>query len=1058
MKKKLINCMKNGKLKKMKQMLLLSAFILVTGAGMANAATDYPSPETTESQQSKIRITGTVVDQTGEPVIGANIIEKGVPANGTGTGADGKFLLEVANNAVLQVSYIGYITQEIGVSSADADKSLVINLIEEVQALEDVVVVGYGTQRKVSLTGSVVAVSGDKLTQAPSSSLSRTLAGRLPGVRVKDGGGRPGENATVDVRGFSSGSGALIIVDGIEQEGFYVDPNEIESISVLKDATASIYGNNAAGGAILITTKQGVTGEPRIRYSGSVAFQNLTVYPDMINAAQFAELTDESDINMGVAPANVTYGAAAVQKFREGTDPLYQSYNWPDILFRENAPMVQHNLNARGGTEKTKYFVSLGYLSQDALYNAGDMGYERYNFRTNLSTKIAERLTFDAQLGGNLQNSHGPYADDGSIMGQGVFGAHPDLSPWANDDERIHYSNPGNKWNALALMNEDVSGYRKNEKLNFNSQFVLNYDIPFVKGLSVKAQYSFLLQTNVSRVFAKEFYQYSYNRASDTYAVSQTVNTPSNLTREDNQSKQHIWRFSADYKRKFAGKHNIDATFVHERKEDQYEFLTAYRQFVIDALDQINAGAKNSYLDNSGSQSENATASFIGRINYDYAQKYLLTVLARYDGSALFDKDHRWGLFPGALVGWRISEESFVKDNIAILDNLKLRLSWGKMGDVNGVNGFSYLTGYSYPGYHYYYFNSSTAVNSLDYGGLANPALTWPESNIYNIGVDFTLWHRKLEGSLDVFDRRQTGTPATRILSLPNTFGVSMPQENLNGTQTRGFELVLGTTGAYRDIWYSVQGNVTWARTKNKYIEQAPPINSYSNWDANRSDRWANIVYGYNCVGQFSSQSEINEWAVQDGNGNRTLTPGDLKYEDMNGDHVINSLDVQPIGRNTDPEVYFGLDLSAEWKGFDLSILFQGATNYSLDIPNKGLNNGSSADKEYMDRWRRADPYDPNSDWIPGKYPSTYAGGKESNNRTSDFNIVDMYYVRLKSLELGYSLPKKWLNAVKINDVRVYLSGTNLFTVSAHPFGDPETPIWYYPITKLWNIGVNLTF
>jgi TonB-linked SusC/RagA family outer membrane protein len=998
------------------------------------------------------RITGTVVDINNEPLIGAGIKEKGSTTSGAITDVDGNFSLNVGANAVLQISYIGYVPQEITVGN---QTTLKVTLQEDLQALDEVIVVGYGTQKKITMTGSVVDVSGEKLLKTPSSTLGRSLAGRLPGVRVRDMGGRPGEDAIVDVRGFKSGSGALIVVDGIEQTGFHIDPYEVESISVLKDATAAIYGNNASGGVILITTKPGVSGDVRIRYSGSVGFQNLTVFPEMVDAAGFAELTDESDVNMGAKP---TYGADIIQKFRDGTDPLYRSYDWADILLRKNAPMSQHSLSARGGSEKVKYFASLGYLNQEAMYKAGNTGYERYNFRTNVSAKIAERLTFDTQLSGYVSNTHGPFNGDDNIYGHGLTGMHPDLSPWANDDEQIHFSNPGNKWNSRAMMEEEVAGYRNSENTYITGQFVLKYDVPFVKGLSLNAQYSHRLETTVARQFQKEFYQYRYDRASDTYVVTQTVNTPSNLTRQDNQSTQRLWRFSADYGRKFAEKHNLSATLVYEQKEDLSEYLSAYRQFDIDILDQIDAGAKNTSLTNGGSQGENATASFVGRINYDYKERYLLTVLARYDGSALFDKDHRWGLFPGLLVGWRIAEESFIKDNTSILNNLKLRLSWGKMGDVNGVNGFSYLTGYGYPGWHYYYFDSSKPVNSLDYGGLANPTLTWPESEVYNAGLDFSLWNRKLEGSVDVFDRRQTGTPATRTLSLPNTFGVSMPQENLNGTQTRGFELALGHTNTRGDVWYSIQGNLTWARTKNSYIEQAPPINSYSNWNANRSERWNNIVYGYKYVGQFQNQQDINEWAVQDDNGNRTLTPGDLKFEDLNGDHVINSLDVQPIGRSSDPEIYFGLDLSAEWKGFDLSVLFQGATNYSLDISQNALNNGSSAYTDYLDRWRRENPYDVNSAWIPGKYMSTYAGGKQSNTRTSDFNIVDMYYVRLKSLELGYSLPGKWLKSLKIHDVRFYVSGMNIFTIHPHPFSDPETPGWYYPITKTWNLGANLTF
>jgi TonB-linked SusC/RagA family outer membrane protein len=437
-------------------------------------------------------------------------------------------------------------------------------------------------------------------------------------------------------------------------------------------------------------------------------------------------------------------------------------------------------------------------------------------------------------------------------------------------------------------------------------------------------------------------------------------------------------------------------------------------------------------------------------------------VAVREDGSAKFYKSNRWGFFPSFSAGWRLSEESFVKDRISNLDNLKLRLSYGKTGNDN-VAAYQYITGYNYPGSSNYIFGSSV-VKSIDSKGLANQNFTWYSSTIYNGGVDVSLWDRLLEGSLDVFYRKRSGLLATRLLSLPNTFGASLPQENLNSDDNRGFELTLGHTSRINDFRYSVKGNVSYTRARNRYIEQADPINSYLYWRNNRSDRWSNTAYGYKYIGQFRNQEEINSWAIQDGAGNTTLLPGDLKYEDLNGDGIINDLDVQPIGRDNTPEVYFGLDLSANWKGFDLSALFQGATNYSrymYSLFGTPLFNGGTAVDYFMDRWHKEDIFDPDSKWVPGKYPATYSSGKPNNTRISNFNTLNAFYCRLKNIELGYTFPKPWVAKAGMSNLRLYISGYNVLTFDNLSFGDPELPssgILTYPQMKSWNLGVNITF
>ena len=978
----------------------------------------------TSSKQNYVNaktVKGTVVDENGIPIIGANIVVAGT-THGTVTDIDGNFTLEGVNNGdKLTISYIGYIEQSLVVNQNSEYK---IVLKEDSQSLDEVVVVGYGTQKKVNLTGAVAAIGADEIIQAPVANISNALAGRLPGIRVQNTGGTPGAESSVDIRGFGK---PLILVDGVEQPGFQVDPNEIESISVLKDASAAIYGVKAGNGVVLITTKKGAEGKAQITYNGSIGWQNFTSYPDMVDAAGYAELTDEDAINRGNAPV---YGPDKLALFREGTQEGYKSYDWKDILTRKNAPQTQHNINVNGGTEKVKYFMSVGYLNQEGLYATKDINFSRYNFRSNISAKISKYLTADAQLSGHVQDKMAPYDDDTYII-HGITRMHPYYSPYANDEEGKHYGLT-NFQNPLARSDADVSGYRKERKKLFNGVFSLKYDMPFIPGLSAKVLFSYLTKVEEFKTFAKEFKLYSYDKESGKYNTVFTGNSPSNLTRKDYTQEQNMLQFSLNYNRTFLDKHNVQALFLYEQREDLDDYLQAYRQFAIDALDQINSGSDKN-KNNAGVASELANASFVGRIN--------------------------------------LSEESFIKNNTQIFDNLKIRASYGVMGDDQFLDSsgnpqvlpFQYLTGYNYPGGTNYIFGSDV-VNSLITKGLANTEYSWLTSKILNVGFDASLWNRKLEASVDVFYRKRDGLFAYRSGSLPNTFGASFPQENLNSDDFRGFELVLGHTNTVGDWTYSVKGNMSFTRAKNRHIEQADPINSYKNWTSNFSDRWNNMSFGYKCVGQFQDQEDINNWAIQDDAGNTTMMPGDLKYEDFNGDGVIDNNDIQPITRSNTPEIYFGLDLSASWKGFDFSLLMQGATNYNVYMSGclgNAMFNGSNTLECFMDRWHREDLYDPESAWIPGKYPSTWNSGKPSNTRVSTFNHISSYYLRVKNIEFGYTFPKEWLSKVYVERLRLYVSGNNVLTFDNLPFGDPEAPSSdriLYPQLKIWNIGVNVTF
>jgi TonB-linked SusC/RagA family outer membrane protein len=903
------------------------------------------------SLMAQKRVSGTVSDATGEPLIGANVVEKGT-TNGNITDQDGKFTLTVGNNAVLQVSYVGFVTQEIPVGS---QTTLTITLREDTEALEEVVVVGYGTQKKLTLTGSVATINTQDLVRAPVSNITKAIAGKLPGVRVIDRGGDPGNTNSVDIRGFG---GPLVLVDGISGS-WQIDPNEIESISVLKDAAAAIYGVRAGNGVILITTKKGTTGKTKITYNGSYGWQNFTDYPEMINAYDYAVSMNEDALNRGLA---IVYDAEALAKFKAGTEEGYRSYDWYDIITRANAPQYQHNINVNGGNETVSYFTSVGYFNQEGQYNGDGANFDRYNIRSNISAKIARYLTAEMQLSGRIENR----STSGVSIGN-INQVLPIFSPYANDNNHNYYQRTTFGSNNAIRMYEDLVGYNRQKNKSFNGQLSLKYDIPFVEGLSAKALFSYLGGLQEVKTFAKEYNLYTYNKTTDTYAVASTQNSPSSLTRRDDISYQNFLQFRLDYNRVFDQKHSVSAFLGYEQREDFSDYVSAYRQFDIDALDQIDAG-RDLNKTNNGSESEGANVSFLGRLNYDYLSKYIVTLTFREDGSAKFYKDNRWGFFPGVELAWRLSEESFLKGALPNLSNLKLRLSYGKTGD-DSAGSFQYLTGYTYPGSNTYIFGSSV-IKSIVSRGLANDQLTWYTSTIYNAGLDASYLNGLIEGSVDVFYRKREGLLSTRVESLPNTFGASLPQENLNSDDVRGFELMLGHSNQISDFRYSVKGNVSWTRARNRYIEQNDPINSYLYWINNRSNRWSNITYGYKCVGQFQSFDDINNWAVQDGNGNTTLLPGDLKYEDLNGDGVINSLDTQPITRDNTPEIFFGLDITANWKGFDASILFQGASNFMRrmgDAAAYPLFNSGTSVKALMDRWHRANELDPNSEWVPGK-------------------------------------------------------------------------------------------
>lgn len=1017
------------------------------GTSLPNAPTLLG--EVTRSQQANTQKCGGVIkDATGEPIIGATVRKPGTTVAAL-TDIDGHFTIDVPEGTMLSVSYIGYKDQTVR-----AARNMTVTLQPDVANLNEVVVVGYGVQKRASVTGSVASVQAKDLVTVKSANVTNALAGKLPGLRAVQRSGAPGDDgASIDVRGFGS---ALVIVDGVQRDFSQIDPNDIESVSILKDASAAVYGFKGANGVILVKTKGGEKGKATINYNGYYGIQQITRYPRLYNGYEYASLYNEAQQNVSVTPS---YSAEELENFRNGIGVT----DWYNATIRKSSPMTYHNLSVSGGTDRIKYYFAAGFLGQEGIYRSGDYNYHRYNVRSNITATIRDGLKVGMQLSGRFDKREKPYEPD--PISRSIQMALPVTTIYANNNER-YFTNPGDKGNPVQMSQIGNIGYSRRNRHVFNGSVNIDWEVPWVKGLSVKGLFSYDYTNVGNKNWYKEFYEYGYNATSDSYSVSRS-HVISELTKQSNEDIKTNGQISINYHNTF-GEHDITGLLLWEAYDDNGDWFKAYRQFDVSAIDQINAG-NTTNMDNGGNANEQAHEGLVGRINYAYANKYLAEFSFRYDGSYKFDPSKRWGFFPAVSLGWRVSEEKFFKDALPMFDNLKIRGSWGIIGDESSLSAFQYLSGYTYPSGSYVLGTNGSSPGASD-RGLANRDLTWYKSKTFNIGFEGSVYNGLLSVEFDYFVRKREGLLANRLLSLPTTFGISLPQENLNSDKTQGYEIVLGHHNKIGKLTYDIKANFSTTRNYNRYVERAASANMYDNWRNNSNGRVKNIQWGKVAIGQFQSYEEILNSPIQDGNGNKSLQPGDIKYEDWNHDGIINDKDNQPIGRGDTPFMYYGLNMSANYKDFDITIFFQGAAGHSVftsgdfaaPFIQQGLGNGVSI---WLDRWHRVDPSDPSSEWIPGKMPSLRPTGFSLNEQTSTWNKQKGDYLRLKTLEIGYSLPKKLLSHVGIQRLRVYVNGFNLLTFTSRKgmmkWMDPENSngmFRYYPQMRTYNFGVNLTF
>lgn len=1020
----------------------LSLLIAASATSMASASVTPGITKTATVNASNV--TGVVVDASGVPLIGVNVLEKGT-TNGTITDFDGKFTLNVSSpNAKLVISYIGYVSQEV---LAPKNGELKVVLKEDTETLEEVVVVGYGTQKKANLSGSVSSVDSEQLQNRPIQNVSSGLQGLMPGVTITGTNGAPGmDSGNIRVRGTGTLNSAspYILIDGVESETMGdLDPNDIASISVLKDAaSAAIYGSKAANGVILITTKRGSTGKPKISYSGYISFQNTTETIDRLSSYEYASMYNDALKSEDKAPR---FTPDEIQKFKDGTDPNYPNTDWYDLAYKTGI-QHRHNINISGGNEHAKYMGSLGYLNQTGvLPNAGR---EQFNARTNLDMKITKRLSAKINLA-YIKNKY----DDASSA---YYGGSSDqiirqlnlISPWiVNRYEDGTYGTISDG-NPIAWLDSGMKVTRDN--YNFTGLASLDYKIFDELTLTLTGSYVNDLQ---NYKYFQPFIQYNPNKASD----------PSSLDERYYRWDRTNYDVLLNYDKTF-GKHNLKGLAGWHTEKYNYKYMKAYRKnFPNDNLTDMNAGDAATQT-NEGYSRELAMISWFARVNYDFAGKYLLEANIRADASSRFAKGNRWGYFPSFSGAWRISEENFMKGAQNWLSNLKIRGSWGMLGNQDALNSAD-ASGAFYPAINTYEIGATYpfggALNSGYYqGSFRLNTITWEKAKTWGVGIDFGLFNNKVTGSVDYYNRKTEGIMMD--VAVPNEFALSPYKDNVGEMVNRGVELNI----SYNDKWgdWSFGAAANFAYNHNEITDLGGVDYLETGYSQRNAVGFAmNSYYLYQADGFFNSQEEADAFTAKYGNpfGGGDFKAGDIRYVDTDGNGTLNGKD-RVMANSSDPVYTFGLNLNAGWKGFDLSLMFNGAAKVSRLFDAHEVYGAFSGDAGHpASIWKDAWTETNHDASMPRIFTDTNSPSS-SRNAVSTFWLQNTNYLRLKNLQLGYTLPKSLLANWGIDNVRFYYSVENLFTIDNMKINiDPEATsqrLSSYPLLRTHAFGVNITF
>ena len=983
-------------------------------------------------------VSGTVSDSEGNPLPGVSIVELNT-TNGVVSDFDGNFQLSVDSNAVLVFSYLGYITQQV----SDLSSSMSVTLEEDVSKLEEVVVVGYGSQTKKTLTGAVGTVDSEALTLKPAQNTSELMMGQVAGLSTRQAGALPGSDfATLRIRNFEA---PLILVDGIVATFGQVDPNDIESISVLKDGAASIYGARAGNGVILITTKRGSDrGEgAKFAYHGTTTWSSPITQPNTLGIHDYGVLLEENGLGFeNEAPGYLSWDASRKKVYNNLTGEDFDGFDWYDYVYRSWTPQKQHNLSARGRSKSIGYFISVGYTDTESAFRDADYALERYNVRSNLDAEFNDNLSASLDFS-YFQTTLDRANFNLTEMYNRLATGKPTHRPLYPDPTYPSHSGSATPYSPVYMLKKDYTGTTVERDNNLRAAISLTYDVPFIPGLEATASLNMEAQNEWNKNIVKQFMMYTYD---PSYGEGDAAYIPFGTYRRDNISvnadrdMELLPRLTLNYEREFENS-ELKAMFVAESTTFKRDYLMGSRTDPLSFEAPYLNYSSEAEKDNAEIFSESARSSYVTRVNYSLKDKYLFEAIVRADATARYSVDGRWGIFPAFSFGWRISEEDFMKDNSS-WNNLKLRLSHGIMGN-DAISNFDFLTGYNIAnGFYLFGGNPYPIISSA---GLANALVTWETMSISNIGIDGTLWDGALGFELDIFYRLREDMLALPDADIPFHFGASLPRTNLNSKDNRGFDLMLKHKGKIGNVSYEINPMVSWSRGKYvKWEENILPTTGVddatlqANLDFNNryvlTGRWDDLQWGYETNGFFTSQAEIDSHPIdQDTTGNSTLIVGDLIYLDQNGDGLIDWRDQVTVGQGGMPKWNFSTWTSAKWGNWSIDALWQGAAGYSINFTGsgswQGLNSHQSIPKQFV--FNNRSLVDANGDIsvLRAFPPTNNTGGQTANNNNAnDFSRPNAVYLRLKTLNIAFNVPKSLTNKLGIDNAQIYVGGSNLLT------------------------------
>lgn len=997
------------------------------------------APQQKQSEQQLKTITGVIVDaRTHEPLIGATVMVKGT-AVGTASDIDGNFSITVVPGSTLLVSYTGYQSLE-----CKASDNMTISLTESTSNLDEVVVVGYGVQKKGTLTGSVSSVKGSDLKTSGVANVTNTFAGQIPGVVANTRSGEPGSdwsNIYIRGKGTLNDNSPLIIIDGVaNRDGLErLNPNDIESINVLKDASAAIYGAEAANGVILVTTKRGTIQKPTITYNGTFSLQQNTRQPNLMNAYENMVWSDEISKYKGQTAQfeNIKGG------YLDGTinRDQYGDTDWMKVVFRKATPSTRHSLALNGGNDRVRYYISGDYSYQEPNYRNTKLNYQTYQVRSNIDAQIFRDLKIGFDIAARREARNNAITSTSSIFWEAMM-----AYPWLYDFYPNGLPGPGiSGGNNLALLIDgETTGYNRIKDTFLDTKLSFDLQMPWItKGLSFSGYVAVDYHARDQKKFFDMWDTYTYNPLTKEYD-KRTTNTNGGVRdlnqNHDDNSRTSLF-FKLAYDRTF-GDHTIGVFIGYEQSKYQGEYFSAFRKdFMSSKPDYLNFGGDKD-KSNSGYGYHESKQNIFGRFNYNFQDKYLVEFTLRRDGSMNFAPKKRWGTFPGVSVGWRFGQEKFIQDNTDIVDDLKLRASWGKLGN-DRVDAFQYLSTYTM-GAGAILGTDPERSKGFAPGLIGNTNITWEKVDTKNIGIDGSLWHGMLGFTAEYFYQKRKDILTPKNASIPDYTGLTLPDQNIGEVSNQGVEIMLTHRNRIGNVSYFVSGNLTYTRNKIIYFDEAQTVPEWQR----RTGKSIDTYLMYKSDGIYQTQEEIDNTPHLAG-----AQPGDIKYVDINNDGKITSDDRIRSDYGNIPRIIYGINYGAEWKGIGINMTWTGQGQANQMIVPYSYN----LDKDYYNnRWISAEET-PNS-----KYPRAFNKDGDNNTNWSDFWLYDASFLRLKNLEVYYNFPTKITSKIGLQNLRVFFSGTNLFVLDKIKLQDPESDATStgqsYPLQRVFTFGLNVSF